>query len=133
MEKIQMAKFEYGWKAFARDSDLKVGDVCVFVLIKSIGISFDVAIFRENETEKSVVLPVHNDATIKVGPRGSLSNKQSHNIMFKTKTCKSTLRRCLKQLIVKGKARALEMASHLQSENPFFTFVMQASYASAKC
>lgn len=55
MEKIQKAKFEYGWKAFAQDNDLKVGDVCVFVLTKSIEISFDIAIFRENETEKSVV------------------------------------------------------------------------------
>lgn len=49
------------------------------------------------------------------------------------KTCTSTLRRCLKELIVKGKARALEIANHFQTENPFFTFVLQASYTSAKC
>lgn len=54
-KKSKKAKFEYGWKAFAQDSDLKVGDVCVFVLSKSIEISFEVAIFGENETEKSVV------------------------------------------------------------------------------
>ncbi|GMN29833.1 hypothetical protein TIFTF001_002579 [Ficus carica] len=132
--KNRKAKFEYGWKAFAQDNDLKVGDVCVFVLTKSIGISFDVAIFHENETEKLVVLPVHNDAIIKVGHRGSLSNKlQSPYNMMTKKTCTSTPRRCLKELIVKGKARALEIANHFQTENPFFTFVLQASYTSAKC
>lgn len=51
------AKFEYGWKVFAKDNDLKVGDVCVFVLTKSIEKLFEVSIFRENGRANSSVSP----------------------------------------------------------------------------
>ena len=49
--------FNCGWKAFARDNCLKVGDVCIFVLTKSIGILFEVSILCENVVANSTALP----------------------------------------------------------------------------
>ncbi|KAM4132648.1 hypothetical protein ACJW30_01G267400 [Castanea mollissima] len=40
------AKFREGWKKFARDNNLKVGDVCIFELINGVEVAFKVAIFR---------------------------------------------------------------------------------------
>ncbi|GMN29842.1 hypothetical protein TIFTF001_002578 [Ficus carica] len=109
-----------------RDNDLKVGDVCVFVLTKSSGISFDVAIFRKNKIGNTPVLPVHKAATAEVRPSG-------RNTVIDKKTGMSAPSRHPTQVNVKGKARALEKESHSHSENPSFTVVMPASYATAKC
>ncbi|XP_060970503.1 B3 domain-containing protein REM19-like [Cannabis sativa] len=50
-------RFDCGWKAFVRDNDLKVGDVCAFVLKKSIGIIlFEVVIFHGDGVANSPVL-----------------------------------------------------------------------------
>ena len=38
-----------GWKIFVQDNQLKLGDVCVFVLIKSPGILLKVVIFGNSE------------------------------------------------------------------------------------
>ena len=51
------ARFKGGWRAFSQDNDLKVGDVCVFVLTKSVGILFEVHIFCENGVANSNALP----------------------------------------------------------------------------
>lgn len=51
------ARFQTGWREFAQDNDLKVGDVCAFVLTKSIRIIFEVSIFRKNEIGNSSLLP----------------------------------------------------------------------------
>ncbi|XP_062096638.1 B3 domain-containing transcription factor VRN1-like isoform X2 [Humulus lupulus] len=49
--------FECGWKAFAQDNELKVDDVCAFVLRSSTGIIlFEVVIFCENGVAKSPML-----------------------------------------------------------------------------
>jgi len=49
------SKFEVtsGWKAFAKDNNLKVGDVCKFELISSTVLSFIVHIFRETDNDKT--------------------------------------------------------------------------------
>jgi hypothetical protein len=39
----------HGWKNFVMDNNLKPGDVCVFELTKSTGVSFQVVIFRATE------------------------------------------------------------------------------------
>lgn len=47
----QKGRFCGGWSNFVKDNDLKVGDVCVFVLSAyngTKGISFDVVINRKN-------------------------------------------------------------------------------------
>ncbi|KAF4390218.1 hypothetical protein F8388_019873 [Cannabis sativa] len=52
-------RIEGGWKAFVQDNDLKVGDVCAFVLRKSIGIIlFEVVIFHENGVANSPIVPI---------------------------------------------------------------------------
>ncbi|XP_060959596.1 B3 domain-containing transcription factor VRN1-like [Cannabis sativa] len=52
-------RIERGWKAFVEDNYLKVGDVCAFVLRKSIGIVlFEVVIFHENGVANSPMLPI---------------------------------------------------------------------------
>ena len=40
------AKFRQGWKKFAQDNNLKVGDVCIFELINGVEVAFKVSIFR---------------------------------------------------------------------------------------
>lgn len=40
---------------FVRDNNLKVGDVCVFVLLKGQCISFEVVIFRANQNSKTSI------------------------------------------------------------------------------
>ncbi|KAM5578668.1 B3 domain-containing transcription factor VRN1-like [Rosa sericea] len=40
------ARLKHGWLAFVKDNSLKVGDVCVFVLIKDINLLFQVEFFR---------------------------------------------------------------------------------------
>ncbi|XP_060959595.1 B3 domain-containing protein Os03g0620400 isoform X4 [Cannabis sativa] len=50
------ATIESGWKAFVQDNNLKVGDVCVFVLRKSSGvILFEVVIFHDNGLANSPI------------------------------------------------------------------------------
>jgi len=48
-------KFELttGWKAFAKDNNLKVGDVCKFELISSTILTFIVHIFRETDNDNT--------------------------------------------------------------------------------
>jgi len=42
-----------GWKAFAEDNNLKVGDVCKFELISSTVLTFIVHIFRETDNDNT--------------------------------------------------------------------------------
>ena len=57
--KSSKPRFETGWKAFARDNDLKRGDVCVFVMTKNVGSSvlFEVSFFRERGIANSASEP----------------------------------------------------------------------------
>ncbi|KAM6545990.1 hypothetical protein CsatB_026726 [Cannabis sativa] len=53
------ATIEGGWKAFVQDNELKVGDVCAFVLRNIIGIiSLEVVIFHGNGVATSCMLPI---------------------------------------------------------------------------
>ena len=46
-------RFQGGWKAFAGYNNLKVGDVCVFVLLKGVEVSFEVVIFRDRGSSEA--------------------------------------------------------------------------------
>ncbi|KAM6564472.1 hypothetical protein CsatB_024470 [Cannabis sativa] len=72
------ARLEHGWKEFAIHNDLKVGDICAFVLRKSIGVMlFEVVTFSGNGVVNSPLLPELNAMT-----KGSRSSKiESHKIM----------------------------------------------------
>ena len=47
--RCEIAELCRGWREFARDNNFKVGDVCVFELIKGNEISLKVSIFRATE------------------------------------------------------------------------------------
>ena len=49
-EKKLQAVFGTGWKIFARENHLKVGDVCIFELINNINLTFKVHIYRVDES-----------------------------------------------------------------------------------
>ncbi|XP_062075325.1 putative B3 domain-containing protein REM15 [Humulus lupulus] len=102
-------RFEGGWKAFAEDNNLKLGDVCAFVLRKSTGIMlFEVVIFCENGVTNSPMLPELNVMT-----------KESRS--SKVESC-STM-----------KEQALERASCSQTKRPSFTVTMRAVYTTGRC
>jgi hypothetical protein len=42
-----------GWKTFAEDNNLKVGDICKFELISSTILTFIVHIFRETDNDNT--------------------------------------------------------------------------------
>ncbi|XP_062075797.1 B3 domain-containing transcription factor VRN1-like [Humulus lupulus] len=46
------ARLRTGWNKFAKDNNLEVGDVCVFVLLEVINVVFEVVIFRLNGDSK---------------------------------------------------------------------------------
>lgn len=51
------ATFQQGWRVFVRDNNLKLGDVCVFILIKDIKLSFEVVFFRATEAANCSLPP----------------------------------------------------------------------------
>ena len=52
-----IARFQGGWPAFARGNNLEVGDVCVFVLLKDMKLSFEVVIFRLSRSSPTPMSP----------------------------------------------------------------------------
>lgn len=48
------ARFQSGWFKFVRDNNLKIGDVCVFVLVDDIRLTFEVVIFRAIEAANTL-------------------------------------------------------------------------------
>ncbi|POO02687.1 B3 DNA binding domain containing protein, partial [Trema orientale] len=70
--------FRGGWKAFARDNDLKVGDVCVFVLLEGeVKVSFEVLIFRDRGISNAPMSPAH-DETSTPSDRENLHSDQAN-------------------------------------------------------
>ncbi|CAL9025373.1 unnamed protein product [Prunus brigantina] len=59
-----IARFQRGWLAFARDNNLKVGDVCVFVLIDCNERLFEVFFYRTNNAEDCPLSPGHGGVAI---------------------------------------------------------------------
>ncbi|KAF4393185.1 hypothetical protein G4B88_001919 [Cannabis sativa] len=71
-KRASKTKFQRGWKAFAQENDLKVGDVCAFVLRESIGIMlFEVVIFCGNGVQKSA-MPKSCNNTMMINRRSGL-------------------------------------------------------------
>lgn len=48
---VSAARIQFTWKEFVQDNKLKIGDVCVFELIKGTQPIFDVTIFRGAENK----------------------------------------------------------------------------------
>ncbi|KAM6591511.1 hypothetical protein CsatA_014116 [Cannabis sativa] len=144
-------RFEWGWKAFARDNDLKVGDVCVFVKRQNIGIMlFEVVTFYKNGVPNSPVLPAANNTTpcVKVEPSFTSNNYDkasmiSHDIIPKKEVIEPSYKVCgespepenftrNQELSEKEKAEAFKRVKDFKSEDPFFTVPMQPSFVGSK-
>ncbi|XP_062102235.1 B3 domain-containing transcription factor VRN1-like isoform X1 [Humulus lupulus] len=119
-------RFECGWRAFAQDNNLKVGDVCVFVMRKSIGIMlFEVVIFYKNGEASSPMLPAANkgrtttpcvpkrNPCVKVEPSFT-SNYEKASMISQDLTAKKEI------VEPSGLSRASEAASQFFSKNPYF-------------
>ncbi|KAM6564460.1 hypothetical protein CsatB_024458 [Cannabis sativa] len=148
-------RFEWGWKAFARDNDLKVGDVCVFVKRQNIAIMlFEVVTFYKNGVPNSPVLPAANNTTlcVKVEPSFTSNNYDnasmiSHDIIPKKEVIEPSVNKSDKvcgesplpenfirnqELSRKEKDEALKIAKDFKSEDPFFIVPMQPSFVGSK-
>ncbi|GAV90717.1 B3 domain-containing protein, partial [Cephalotus follicularis] len=69
------ARFGRGWRVFAQDNRLKVGDVCVFELIKGTEISFKVFTFLMFEEPDCHLSPAAGSEGNQVKPLRSLANE----------------------------------------------------------
>ncbi|KAK4603642.1 hypothetical protein RGQ29_012235 [Quercus rubra] len=146
------AKFRQGWRKFARDNKLKVGDVCIFELINGVEVAFKVSIFR---AANDIDCPLLNGLAHGVG-RNRVGRKSSplvkpesdcnlDDVSLSCDQCPakdggvgmSTNRRRLKAkalekkqelMITNGKAENLVRANAFKSDNPLFVVIMQPSY-----
>ncbi|PON54050.1 B3 DNA binding domain containing protein [Parasponia andersonii] len=124
-DRLRTARFISGWKEFSQDNNLEVGDVFAFVLLEGIKITFHVLMRVEpeqnptNETKSGRTVNGENSIPIS---HKNLSTKQANGCIA---TPLKTRRRHLNGI---EKARILERAP-FESENPFFKFVIQSSYA----
>ncbi|KAG6663231.1 B3 domain-containing transcription factor VRN1-like isoform X1 [Carya illinoinensis] len=109
--------FGCGWKVFAQDNNLEVGDVCVFELIEGIETSFQVVIFHATQ-EHCPQSP---------GELKFSAKRESRN-MTNSPTRRQSHISKRQQWTARDKARALERASSFKSENPFLMVVMWPSH-----
>ncbi|KAL6273821.1 hypothetical protein ACE6H2_024513 [Prunus campanulata] len=70
------ARFQNGWSAFARDNNLKVGDVCVFVLIDRNECLFEVVFYRTNKAEDCPLSSGKDGFLAKKGGGGTSSTRR---------------------------------------------------------
>ncbi|XP_030497324.2 B3 domain-containing transcription factor VRN1 [Cannabis sativa] len=136
--KIAQPRFQGGWQSFVVDNNLKVGDVCVFVLLNATdNILFEVVIFRAEESSKDSVGTTYNE----VGTPGffnSSSEKQEFGKQFPStfdervtsteKDSSSEKQEFGKQLpsTFNERVKSIEKDA-IENENPFFKTVIQTS------
>ncbi|XP_059294587.1 uncharacterized protein LOC132047576 [Lycium ferocissimum] len=149
------------WKAFVLDNKLKIGDVCVFELIKGSQPFLDVTIFRAAEsmhkidgrvsdcknkiikTENSVPCP---QPKIVHSRKLNLEKKQKGDsdgfIIAKIKEelsegagkhAQQSKSSGMGRVVAKAMVVAFQKAKAFTSENPFFISFMQPSYVSQAC
>ncbi|CAL8170915.1 unnamed protein product [Prunus armeniaca] len=134
-------RFLQGWRVFVRDNNLKLGDVCVFILIKDIKLSFEVVFFRATEAANCSLPPGH--------ARGAMKNKATHWSKSEIKreddlptkkdfggssSSQTFLKRTpdvlgrMHPLTKSEKALALQRANAFKSENPYCLVAIQPAY-----
>ncbi|XVE87215.1 hypothetical protein DITRI_Ditri18aG0098300 [Diplodiscus trichospermus] len=128
----QNPRIHGGWRAFAGDRNLNVGDICVFELIKQPDIVL-----------KVVTYPVDQDASKACRPLadGSISGRAKirKNIMSQigatkgvggitsSRTVKIEVLNCVRQFSAAKMVQAVQIASAFKTENPAFVVVMPPS------
>ncbi|KAM6591493.1 hypothetical protein CsatA_014098 [Cannabis sativa] len=105
------SRFQAGWPAFVKDNNLKLGDVCVFVLLEDITFTFEVVIFRGKQDKDAMdgetVMPNGRVTTLPTPKK-----QQQYFSMIE-------------------KAKLLEMAQ-FKSEYPFFKIVIYPSFLGSR-
>ncbi|KAJ8544724.1 hypothetical protein K7X08_017307 [Anisodus acutangulus] len=157
---ISKAKIHFCWRAFVLDNKLKIGDVCVFELIKGAQPVFDVTIFRAAEsklkqkidggvsdcknktvkTENSVPCSqlkiVHSrklnlEKKQKGDSDGFITSKVKEELSEGTgKHVQQSKSCCMGRVVAKETVVAYQKAKTFTSENPFFVSFMPPSYVS---
>ncbi|XVF41598.1 hypothetical protein PTKIN_Ptkin01aG0292100 [Pterospermum kingtungense] len=141
-EKNSCAHFRHGWKEFAIDHNLKVGDSCAFELLEGPEISLRVTIFRVTEDENDDLTAAHgsneSDYSSEVEVIASCPTTKEYHVprrKFKNKHRKfkqvmqnETAGRVISRLSSKGAARALEKASKFRSNYPVFKVVIKEGF-----
>ncbi|CAN4090541.1 unnamed protein product [Withania somnifera] len=156
---ISRARICFSWKAFVLDNELKIGDVCVFELIKGTRPLLDVTIFRaaeskpihktdggvsdcQNEiikTENSVPCSqpelVHSrklnlEKKQKRDSDGLVTSKIKELSEGTAKHAQQSKSSSADRVVAKEMVMAYQKAKAFTSRNPFFISFMQSSYVS---
>ncbi|BFG37897.1 hypothetical protein CerSpe_241710 [Prunus speciosa] len=119
-----IARFQHGWLAFARDNNLKVGDVCVFVLIDCNKRIFEVLFYRTNNAEDCPLSPGHGGvATDRVEKRRNPIIKVETDCTTNYENGKYKRLKTggqVNQRPLNSSSRALEAANRFTPKNPSF-------------
>ncbi|XP_045807949.1 B3 domain-containing transcription factor VRN1-like [Trifolium pratense] len=118
-----------GWKTFASDNNLKVGDVCLFEMINSKAYAFKVLIFRLDEEQHSSPPQVHGDEVNWLETAG-ITEVESKTIMS-NKGSMATQRNSLQASPMSFKnSEAKKEANQFTStlENPHFTIKLKSNH-----
>ncbi|KAL5557165.1 hypothetical protein UlMin_039401 [Ulmus minor] len=121
------------WMAFARENNLEVGDVCVFVLHRDIEVSFEVVIFHENGNSKATMSPegtagVSEKKGEAVRVEREESPKQASKCMSTPQVTSLKRKRTRFSKLTSEKFEALEKVKCFKSEKPYFSVVICPSH-----
>ncbi|KAM6591494.1 hypothetical protein CsatA_014099 [Cannabis sativa] len=108
--KVPSSIFKAGWPVFAKDNNLKEGDICVFVMLEEMKFTFEVVIFRVSTTTNSNNL---------------MSSEHKDSMDEKTVTPKPKKQQQPHFSVIE-RAKILERVQ-FKSEYPFFKIVIQPS------
>ncbi|XLR05833.1 hypothetical protein S83_072031 [Arachis hypogaea] len=119
-------KFSSGWKRFAKDNSLNVGDICVFELTNPKDLYFKVSITRIEE-EELPLSQVEGDRVNCLEPAKVNYVESKSDIMIKVK--KETQETSLATPPgFEPNEEALKEAKKFTSENPFFMVIIKPSF-----
>ncbi|KAL6144196.1 hypothetical protein ACLB2K_054891 [Fragaria x ananassa] len=128
-----------GWLPFVRENNLKVGDVCVFTLVNSIELLFEVVFFPTTEsancsspTGHGIGSTIQNGRTessvVKVEPECSLSCEIGFNLGNNMSKTKGQVTQMPSSSLRTSRVN-LEAASKFSPKNPFFKVTLGSGHS----
>ncbi|RYR32298.1 hypothetical protein Ahy_A10g046890 [Arachis hypogaea] len=119
-------KFSSGWKRFAKDNSLNVGDICVFELTNPKDLYFKVSITRIEE-EELPLSQVEGDRVncLEPGKVNYVESKSDIVIKVKKETQETSM---ATPPGFEPNEEALKEAKKFTSENPFFMIIIKPSF-----
>ncbi|KAL6224713.1 hypothetical protein ACLB2K_003568 [Fragaria x ananassa] len=128
--KNSKARFSCGWSLFVRVNNLKVGDVCVFLLIDCNELLFEVFLFPTTEATNHPFPPGHGRGAIdQVEERSPIVETESK---IKCEVAENKMPKIYEQVTQKPSSSLrdsrviLEAANKFVSENPFFLVLLRS-------